>query len=228
MDEQYKKQLIERYVAGAATENELLAFFGLVNKGELDHLIAEHMDREIEELRYQPARKSNRKKWLIVAVALISLSIPAYLLLNKPENNSQLAQNQPEQISPVNHNVTLTLAGGKKVKLNKGYSGQIAANITQKDSLLNYQNTPATEVADNTLTNNSADKFTVMLADGTQATLDVASSLTYPSVFGKERKVAMTGQVYFKVKHDAKKGVHIDCGNRSHRRYRNRVQCQCL
>jgi hypothetical protein len=73
MDEQYKKQLIERYVAGEATENELLAFFDLVNKGELNELIAEHMDREIEELRYQPAAKSNRKRWLRSLPQLLSL-----------------------------------------------------------------------------------------------------------------------------------------------------------
>jgi ferric-dicitrate binding protein FerR (iron transport regulator) len=98
------------------------------------------------------------------------------------------------------------------VKLNKGYHGQIAANISQQDSLLNYKSSKVTEITDNTLTNNSADKFTVTLADGTQATLDVASTLTYPSAFDKGRKVTMTGQVYFKVKHDANKPFTLIAG----------------
>jgi hypothetical protein len=219
MNEQYKKKLIERYVAGEATDKELLAFFALVNKGELDALIPAHMDKEIEEQRCQPVVKPNRKKWLIAAVAVVALSIPAYLLLNKSPDNIQLAQNQPEQISPVNHNVTLTLANGQKITLSKKHTGQIATvngtRINQQDSLLSYQGEAVAEdVKMNKLTNNGSSKFSVTLADGTEAILDVSSSLTYPSNFtGQDRRVSLAGQGYFKVKHNAAHPFIISAGN---------------
>ncbi len=44
----------------------------------------------------------------------------------------------------------------------------------------------------------------VMLPDGTEAYLYASSKLTYPSVFvGDKREVALEGEAYFKVKHDA-------------------------
>lgn len=44
---------------------------------------------------------------------------------------------------------------------------------------------------------------TITLAGGTEVSLDAGSSLTYPGAFtARERRVTLTGQGYFKVKHD--------------------------
>jgi len=43
-DEVFKRQLIERYLAGEETEGELMAFFGLLNRNQLDGSIESYMD----------------------------------------------------------------------------------------------------------------------------------------------------------------------------------------
>jgi len=137
---------------------------------------------------------------------LLALGYGGYFLLHKPQP-PQIAQNEPEQLAPIQHGVTLTLANGQKMLLNKKHSGQIAningTHINQQDSLLSYQGkTAIEEVKMNTLANNGSSKFSVTLADGSEATLDIGSSLTYPVAFNsKLRAVSMTGQAYFKVKH---------------------------
>jgi hypothetical protein len=157
-----------------------------------------------------------KRMWPRIAVAaslLFAIGIPLYLVLHKPQ--IQVAQNNPEQIAPVQNGVVLTLANGQKMLLNTKHSGQIAnvggTQINQEDSLLNYQGKEATEeVKMNTLANNGSDKFSVTLTDGTVAVLDIGSSLTYPSSFGSgTRKVSMTGQAYFKVKHIARQAFVV-------------------
>src|SRR5690606_16695043 len=45
-------------------------------------------------------------------------------------------------------------------------------------------------------------QYTVTLSDGTKVWLNAASSITYPTAFtGKERRVSVTGEVYFEVAH---------------------------
>jgi transmembrane sensor len=121
-----------------------------------------------------------------------------------------LAHQQPEQIDPVQKGIVLTLAKGQQILLGQKHQGQIAAvngaKITQLDSLLNYAaaaKTMAGSQAENTLTNHTGKSFSLILADGTEAILDAASSITYPAAFsGNERRVSITGQVYFIVKHN--------------------------
>lgn len=51
---------------------------------------------------------------------------------------------------------------------------------------------------------------TVVMADGTQVNLSQSSVLCYPSTFeGKERKVFLTGEAFFDIKHDAKRPFHV-------------------
>jgi len=157
-----------------------------------------------------------RRAVAIAASILLVLTAGGYFLLHK-QPTPQMAANQPEQIAPVQNGVVLTLAKGKQILLSQKHHGQIAAvgstRISQADSTLHYQGTPVTEAEPvmNTLTNNSGTKFGITLADGTVATLDVTSSLTYPVAFsGKERRVRMTGQVYFKVKHNDSQPFRVE------------------
>ncbi|MES2275999.1 MAG: FecR domain-containing protein [Bacteroidota bacterium] len=152
-----------------------------------------------------PKVYSLRRRIAVAASILFILSIGGYFILNKEP--VQLTAANTEQLAPVQNGVTLTLASGKKMVLSKKHNGQIAningTQINQQDSLLSYQGKAiAEEVKMNTLTNNGSSKFSVTLSDGTVATLDIGSSLTYPVAFnGNTRSVSMTGQAYFKVKH---------------------------
>ena len=51
---------------------------------------------------------------------------------------------------------------------------------------------------------------TIALADGTQVRLNQSSVLLYPEKFvGKERKVFLTGEAFFDIKHDGRHPFHV-------------------
>jgi transmembrane sensor len=183
---------------------------GTVPQGGYDQLYWDGVFNELIEKAQQPEEKKIRpliwRRLAVAVCALLVISVSGYFILHK-EPVQQTAQNDPEQLAPLQKGVTLTLANGQKMLLSKKHSGQLvqigSASVSQQDSLLNYSgNVGNEEVKMNTLTNNSSSKFSVTLSDGTQATLDIGSTLTYPVVFNKaSRLVSMTGQAYFKVKH---------------------------
>ncbi len=54
-------------------------------------------------------------------------------------------------------------------------------------------------------------QYKLTLPDGTDAWLNAASSITFPTVFsGKERKVRITGEVYFEVAKNAKQPFIVE------------------
>ncbi|WP_448698148.1 FecR family protein [Mucilaginibacter sp. AW1-3] len=217
MREEDIKVLLDKYKAGTITDGEKAVldqwYLHVAADGSEELSDEERLDTfeqvlvHLNEVIYE---KKTRSLWPRIAAAasiLLFLSVGTYYLLhqNKPQ---QVAVN-PEQRAPVNNGVVLTLNGGKTIQLLQKHQGLITAigntQVKQSDSLLTYQGT-ATNAAPamNTLANNSGKKFNLALADGTEVALDVASSITYPVNFtGKRREVSITGQAYFKVRHNA-------------------------
>lgn len=166
----------------------------------------------------QPQQKPIKKLLLRVSIAasvLIILGLGAYFLNRKPVKITP-ALSHNEFIAPVQNGVTLTLANGKSIRIDQRHHGLMKAddgtamNHTNKN--LDYSSVlPGTDQsATHTLTNNSGSKFDITLADGSVAYLDVNSSVTYPVVFnGASRRVAVVGQVYFKVKHNTKQPFKV-------------------
>lgn len=146
----------------------------------------------------------------IAAAASILLVCCAggYLLLHK-DTPVQTAAVIKHDVDPGGTKAILTLSNGQKIVLNN-QQGTIASqgktNITlSRQGNLNYQaNENTTEELYNTLTVPIGNHRDLTLADGTEVSLDAGSSITYPVAFTKaDRKVTITGQAYFKVKHDA-------------------------
>jgi len=142
-------------------------------------------------------------RYAAAAVLLVGLSL-SYLAYRN--HNAPNALADTEQIAPVQQGVVLMLAKGQQIRLDRKHNGQIAsengAQISQHDSSVAYQATGGPASGNNTVSNNGSEKFSITLADGSTAILDIGSSLTYPVAFsGRLREVRMSGQAYFKVKH---------------------------
>jgi len=229
-EQAYKKQLIDRYIAGSATEEELMAFFGLVNQDQLNELLENHMDQEIEAIRREsPVLIRRSPKWRRIAVAasiLLGLTLGGYFIIHK-QTFRQVALLKPgtfkNDVLPGNK-AMLTLANGQKIAVSNAGPGLIArqglTNIRKSnDGNLLYQalqnGNAALNVSYNTFTTlRGGGKHSLQLADGTIAVLDAGSSITFPVAFkGHERQVEITGQVYFEVVHNAQMPFSVKVKN---------------
>lgn len=185
----------------------------------------EHRVREIYEgvvkTQQEPVQERPRRMWPKIAIAasvVVSLSAGAYFfLINKPATPVELAKG--EEKLPIQQGVVLTTGGGQQIALYQQYHGQLKANdgtsARQDSNALDYrQAAEAAAPVTHTLTNNSGYKFSLTLADGTEVYLDAASAVTYPTAFtGKERRIAISGQAYLKVKHNRDQPFRVDVEN---------------
>lgn len=180
---------------------------------QFDQMLADAKSRE-----FGPDRQIGLIGWRRLAIAasvLLFLSTGAYFLLHKPQQAQQVAKNQKQDIDPGSNKATLTLANGQKIYLSKNSKGQLAVQgqtqIQTQNGVITYDGKNDTLVAYNTLTTKRKEEFSLVLSDGTEVMLDAASSITYPVAFnGRERRVKITGQAYFKVVHNDRKPFVVE------------------
>lgn len=153
-------------------------------------------------------------RWVAVAATII-LAFGAggyfWLFTKKPAGIATTEKTVPHMQNdalPGTNQPVLTLANGKQVVLDSIKSGTLALEenasvVKLADGQITYQPvpSPASQVTYNTLTVPKGSNIVQLtLADGSKIWLDAASSIVYPTAFtGKERKVEITGQVYFEI-----------------------------
>ena len=160
--------------------------------------------------------------WRIPAAAAVFLLIASSIFFTfNPKNKKQeLVKTELNRPTPVNdiapggNKAVLTLADGSSIVLDSAANGTLTqqGNIkVQKldNGQLAYtvngkQVTENDEAFYNTISTPRGGQYQVTLADGTQVWLNAASSIRFPVVFtGAERKVEITGEVYFEVTKNA-------------------------
>jgi ferric-dicitrate binding protein FerR (iron transport regulator) len=190
--------------------------------------IKEQIDR-VDKVREVAEISSGirRMKWLKYSAAaaialLITSSVVIFLSRKPPKEPQQTAAVNRQDIAPGGNKAVLTLANGKKVRLNvirKGIvsiqgntkiiklnSGQLMyKQETKGNNLLTGQasgqaGSKQKAIQFNTLSTPRGGQYQLVLSDGTKVWLNAASSIRYPTAFtGDERKVQITGEAYFEV-----------------------------
>ncbi len=155
---------------------------------------------------------SRTRRWAAAAAIAIALIGGGTWLWNHYQmdatQNGQLAQTELPAaqglLRPGHAQATLTLDDGTQLALDSTQQGS-----TQQLAQANRQ----TAKAFAKLTTPRGGEFRVTLEDGTEVWLNAESRLSYPQTFdAEERRVALTGEAYFKVAHDQQRPFYVESG----------------
>lgn len=162
-----------------------------------------------------------RLKWWIsrvAAAAVIVLAVGLAYLWWQPTPVIQNRDPQLYDLAPGGNKAILTLGNGRQILLDSVHTGQLASLghyhiIKLGSGQLAFQPSDA-PAGQNKLTTPNGGSYQIELPDGSQVWLNAASSISFPSSFsGNTREVAITGEAYFEVKHDAEKPFIVRSGN---------------
>lgn len=188
-----------------------------VDERSPDSLLA---DFKLRYLRHKPARTfhfrpGNLAKAAIVTGLLFTASLVYYYKLDKKpgiESQPTVATNSPTDVEPGKDKAILVLGDGSKIDINESSKGLIAEQgsvqvIKDENGYLRYD-APANRGSAaflNKLITPRGGEHKISLPDGTVVWLNASSSITFPSAFFEpERRVSVTGEVYFEVARNEK------------------------
>jgi ferric-dicitrate binding protein FerR (iron transport regulator) len=220
--------LIEKYQAGTATPEEkrlLDEWYHSFDDTEAEIILAEDQDaaqlaermknRLLGTIRHE--RRPFARRWhLGVAASAILIMLTASIYFGflrsaaKQETAKLAAPAIKNDIKPGGNKAVLVLADGSTIVLDSASNGTLSQQGNSKvqkleNGLLAYtvngkQITEKDAAFYNTISTPRGGQYQVTLSDGTMVWLNAASSIHFPVVFaGTERKVEITGEVYFEV-----------------------------
>lgn len=155
------------------------------------------------------------KFWRLAAAAAVLLPLGAgFWIWTHMSSSSPVlpAVSAIHDARPGGNKAVLTLAGGGSIVLDSAANGTLAEQGSTKieklaTGQLAYKASSARDAGSvlyNTLNTPRGGQYQLTLPEGTRVWLNSASSITYPTAFkGAERKVSITGEVYFEVAEDA-------------------------
>lgn len=202
------RQLLEELEKESHLNEELIYFSG-ANKASVWNKVQDALADESVQMKVV-----HPKLWMRIAAAAISVMVLGAGLFFYKQN---VKQEQPTQIAykndiaPGKSGATLTLADGKKIRLDEAINGELAQEagvvITKSaDGQLVYEITDRLDKFNkvNTLSTNKGETYKVRLPDGSVVWLNTASSLTYAANLNSsgKRRVKLEGEAYFEIAKD--------------------------
>lgn len=190
-----------------------LTSFSESEKSELKNSIRSELKARIDIGAAGKTKKDRfYMRWSAAAAVLILVSSGIYWGVNKTEESNtssvQSAMVQKQDIAPGTNKAVLTLGDGSTIMLDDAGNGLLAkeggsAINKTKDGEIVYEagsGQAKRVVTYNMVATPRGGQYQLTLPDGSKVWLNSASSIRFPTVFnGDERKVEITGEVYFEV-----------------------------
>ena len=207
--EEHHRDLFEQMTDPQQLTTHLQQFHAYDSE-KISRKISQHIPEFNDEfVRIRPVYQ---RKWAWAAAIALLLMGGSYYWASRLTDRPIDVASTPAIIEPGKQGAILTLADGREVVLDSLHNGIVAnqsgASIVLSEGQLVYDPTVARnmEVQYNKMTTPAGRQFQVSLPDGTTVWLNAASSIRFPTSFsGSERRVEITGEVYFDVVKNANK-----------------------
>jgi ferric-dicitrate binding protein FerR (iron transport regulator) len=212
-----------RELLNATVDNELLHH---TYEGEPDEKLKQLIHQHLNQQIHTPVAVHHvhlfRKTWFRYAAAiLLILGAGSYLWLRQNRTSALVKESKhlSPDIAPGGNKAILTLADGSIIVLDSAANGTLAAQgntqILKLDagSLAYNAGAASGEILYNTIGTPKGGQYHIVLPDGTKVWLNAASSIRFPTVFTKDRKVTITGEVYMEVAKDKVKPFYVHVGD---------------
>ena len=199
MDPERIKDLLEKQKIGKLTDKEqmlLETWYIRLSQNETADIDHEDMCRRLDlvwndlEINKKLNHKARRLKLIrisfAVAAVLALIVVGVYLLNSSSRSNLSTIASSANDIEPGKFGATLTLANGKKLRLNDAVNGELAKEagvvITKSTTgslIYELKGSSSGSNKTNTLSTAKGETYQLRLPDGTLVWLNSASSLTY-------------------------------------------------
>ncbi|QEC45132.1 FecR family protein [Pseudobacter ginsenosidimutans] len=170
------------------------------NPARVDAILA--MDKGADSHTIPVHRVHFMRRWGWVAAAIVfAIGLGVFYFSNQTASSPQIVhQPKAQDFSPGSNKAIWILADGKKIELDS----TVLDMTSKKEPVAKGYNELQTP---------RGGQYQLILPDGSKALLNAASSIKYPVVFdGEERRVEVTGEVYFEVAKDVKKPFKVSGG----------------
>jgi len=238
MNQTELKGLLDKYINGTCSKEETVLLeswylskskqdkWTLKDDGELylyKKLIWENIQQNTGVSQNLKDRRSYQlwSKILVAASIVCVLSVGSYYMFYE-NPKEQISQNKDvkHDLLPGMDKAVLVLSNGKQISLGSAQNGVIAkeentlvqkngSNVLSYKESAQYSNNKGQPAYNTIRTPNGGQWPIIELPDGTKAILDAGSSISFPVSFNQERKVTITGQVYFQVVHNSNKPFRV-------------------
>ncbi|TCD00958.1 FecR family protein [Pedobacter psychroterrae] len=224
MNDHQAEELIQKYLHGKCSPEEADLLNSWYNHrsnsigDELPEPDYAYWYNQIGNRLPQPTKRIKLWPKIAAAVGLIFLSVGTYYITQIEPDQEKVLQTIAQIAKPGGNKAVLTLSNGNQITLTDAKNGTLAVQGTSEiqkteDGKVVYNAVGAdteSELSYNTITTPAGGVYELVLADGTMVTLDAASSMRFPVAFkGKERRVEITGQAYFKVAHNKERPFKV-------------------
>ncbi len=240
-DLEYINRLFGKYIQDEISEEELEILFKLIKDCDFENFVPEkeivkYFGNEMEDIIGEDNSSKPKegrvfqlytKKIAYVAAAILLIVVSGiyHRLSDRYENNmgQELVQSvEPLDVMPGQNFAVLTSSRGESIILSETDDGQIDTGedvdiVKVNDGELIYTSQGKAEPDEmiyNTLSTPRGGQYQLTLSDGTKVWLNAASSIRFPVEFpDDERRVDITGEVYFDVAHSEEQTFIVHAGS---------------